>query len=306
MDALTVALNELRMHSALFCRAELSAPWGFSSRYEKGASFYVILEGRCWLEVDGAESRWLSRGDFIVLPHSHPHTLRDVPGTPTRDLQTLMDRASPGLNTVVRLGSGTVTTQILGGCFWFEEAKQSPLLRALPPLLYVVSEQGQSPDWLQTTIGLVSQEASAEQLGAHSVINYLASVLFIQAVRVYLTQLSAPGNWLGALVDPQIGEALALIHQQTERPWTVETLAARVAMSRSAFAARFAMYVGEPPLRYLTRRRMHQAGRLLKTSTMTLAQIAERVGYHSEVAFSRAFKQWMAIAPGQYRHSNSV
>lgn len=298
MDALTIALSELRMSSTLFCKAELSAPWGISSRYDKGASFYIVLDGRCWLEVEGAKPRWLTSGDFVVLPHSHPHTLRDVPGSPTRELQTLVDRDSPGLDKVLRLGDGAVTTRILGGCFWFSEPQINPLLRALPPLLYVA---GKGSDWLQTTVAFVSEEATTEPLGAQAVITHLSNILFIQAVRAYLNDLSEPGNWLRALVDPQIGQALALIHQHWDAPWTVEKLADRVAMSRSAFATRFAFYVGEPPLRYITRWRMHQAGRLLRTSNMTLAQISTRVGYQSEMAFSRVFKQWMAVAPGRYR-----
>ncbi len=303
MDALTFALNDLRMGNTLFCQAEASAPWGISSHYEKGASFYIVLDGRCWLDVEGSSPRWLSAGDFVVLPHSPLHTLRDAPGTLTRDLHALMDRSAPGLNKVLRLGDGDVTTRLLGGCFWFEEPHASPLLRALPPVLYVASDQS---DWLRTTVAFVTEETAGGQLGAQGVITHLSNILFIQAVRAYLNGLSEPGNWLGALVDPQIGQALTLIHRHWEVRWTVEALAERVAMSRSAFATRFAVYVGEPPLRYITRWRMHRAGRLLRTSDMTLAQIATQVGYQSEMAFSRVFKQWMDVAPGRYRHVKHV
>ncbi|MBC8136395.1 MAG: helix-turn-helix transcriptional regulator [Fibrella sp.] len=239
------------------------------------------------------------------MPHSPLHKLRDAPGSPTRDLESLVQRVSPGINTVLRVGNGDVTTQMLGGCFWFEEPHMSPLLRTLPPLLYIAGEQQQGAGWLHTILALVAEEAITEQLGAQTVINYLSSILFVQAVRSYVSQLSETGNWLGALGDPQIGQALALIHQHWEHPWTVEVLAGRVAMSRSTFATRFTLYVGVSPLRYVTRWRMQQAGRLLRNSNMTLAQIATRVGYKSEMAFGRVFKQWMGVAPGRYRHRES-
>ena len=304
VDTLTFALNELRMQSTLFCRAELSAPWGFSSRYEQGASFYIVMTGRCWLEVEGAEPHWLSGGDFVVLPHCPPHTLRDAPGTPTVVLESLMDRTEPGLNKVLRVGNGNVTTTILGGCFWFEQPQVSPLLQALPPVLYVAGEKGQVSDWLQTTLAFVAAEANGGQPGAQSVITHLSGILFIQAIRSYLNPLSEQGNWLGALIDPEIGQALGLIHQHLEYPWTVEELAARLSLSRSSFAARFVSSVGEPPLRYVTRWRIQQAVRLLRSSNLTLAEIATRVGYSSEMAFSKAFQKWMSIAPGAYRRQN--
>ena len=107
-------------------------------------------------------------------------------------------------------------------------------------------------------------------------------------------------GWLRALVDPQIGRALSLIHEKPEDDWTVESLASKVGMSRSAFAARFAQLVEEPPLRYLTRLRMQKASRLLETSHAGVAEVAKRVGDDAE-AFSKAFKRWIGVAPGAYR-----
>ncbi len=104
-----------------------------------------------------------------------------------------------------------------------------------------------------------------------------------------------------ALIDPQIGRALSLIHEKPEDDWTVESLASKVGMSRSAFAARFAQLVEEPPLTYLTRWRMQKASRLLETSHAGVAEVAKRVGYDAEAAFSKAFKRWIGVAPGAYR-----
>ena len=108
-------------------------------------------------------------------------------------------------------------------------------------------------------------------------------------------------GWLGGLKDPQIGAALSLIHRRYGEPWTVASLAREVAMSRSAFSERFKALVGEPPLAYLARWRLHSAARMLRSSDAKLTQVARRVGYESEVAFHRAFKRVVGVAPGEYR-----
>ena len=136
------------------------------------------------------------------------------------------------------------------------------------------------------------------------VVSRLADILFVQIVRGYLATLGGDGHgWLRALADPKIGAALSLIHQRPERTWTVGGLATRVNMSRSAFALRFTQTVGEPPLRYVTRWRMQKAAGLLRQGRAPLAEIASRVGYDSEAAFSKAFKRCIGCAPGAYRRS---
>ena len=129
-------------------------------------------------------------------------------------------------------------------------------------------------------------------------------ILVVQAVRAHLAQ-SGGGckGWLRALIDPQIGRALSLIHEKPEDDWTVESPASKFGMSRSAFAARFAQLVEEPPLTYLTRWRMQKASRLLETSQAGVAEVAKRVGYDAEAAFSKAFKRWIGVAPGAYRRT---
>jgi AraC-like DNA-binding protein len=150
----------------------------------------------------------------------------------------------------------------------------------------------------------IAWEVAAGKPGAHTVVSRLADILFIQIVRGYLAGLPEDATgWLGALKDQQIGAALTLIHQNPERDWTVLALAEQVAMSRSAFAARFNRIVGEPPLHYLTRWRMQKAAGLLREGQASLAEIAEQVGYDSEAAFSKAFKRAIGSAPGAYRRA---
>ena len=132
-------------------------------------------------------------------------------------------------------------------------------------------------------------------------LNRLAELLFIQVVRLWIEQQAeASVDWVGALRDQPISAALGLIHQSPERKWTVKELAEHVALSRSAFSARFTKLVGEPPLTYLTRWRMLRATRLLKNE-VRIETIAELLGYTSEAAFRKAFKREIGIPPAQYR-----
>lgn len=110
---------------------------------------------------------------------------------------------------------------------------------------------------------------------------------------------------LGALQDKQIGRIISLIHRDPARPWTLESLAASAAMSRSAFAARFTELVGEPAMHYVTRWRMHAALALLKENNTSVSEVSHRLGYESEAAFSRAFKRYIGLSPGVARRNRA-
>jgi transcriptional regulator GlxA family with amidase domain len=119
--------------------------------------------------------------------------------------------------------------------------------------------------------------------------------------------LNGSPSWLRALGDAQMGEALRLMHLQPGHGWTVPTLARRVSMSRSAFAARFRALVGETPLEHLTQWRMVRAASMMRESrAVKLAAIAAAVGYESDSAFGKVFRRVMGISPGQYRREQGV
>jgi len=153
----------------------------------------------------------------------------------------------------------------------------------------------------------VKAEASANQLAAETVITRLSEILFIQAVRTYMSTVgNGDTGWFNALKDPQIGQALTLIQHQPEEPWTVESLACRVSLSRSAFSAKFKQLVGESPMQYITRVRLTKAAALLRRNSATLVEVATSIGYDSEVAFSKAFRRYFGIAPGAYRQGRRL
>jgi AraC-like DNA-binding protein len=129
----------------------------------------------------------------------------------------------------------------------------------------------------------------------------------IHAIRSWIAQdPAAQTGWLGALQDKQIGRIISVIHREPARTWTLESLAAEAAMSRSAFAARFTQLVGEPAMRYVTRWRMHMALTWLKENDTPVAELSQRLGYESEAAFSRAFKRYVGVSPGAARRSRDT
>jgi AraC-like DNA-binding protein len=153
----------------------------------------------------------------------------------------------------------------------------------------------------------MAAEASELRPGGETIITRLADILVIEAIRSWIARdPAARTGWLGALQDRQIGRAIALIHRDHARAWTVAELAAEVAMSRSAFAARFTELVGEPAMHYLARWRMHMALTMLREGDAGLGELANRLGYRSEAAFSRAFKRYIGLSPGAVRRNGAV
>ncbi len=306
MDALSEVLKTVHLENINCRRFELSAPWGVGFSSFDGVAFFAMIRGSCWLEVEGLPALLpLVGGDLVVLPKGQKHALRDEPASSLVEFGS-----SRGISQeCLHLGSGGLTTSVVHGWFRLEQVAAEPLLTALPRLIVVRGEDKRAVEWLETTMQFIAYETAFVRPGRDTVISYLAGILFVQAVRFYTMSQEFGGRcWLRALTHPDIGVALGLIHQSPDQPWTVALLAERVGMSRSAFAAEFRQLVGEPPLQYLTRWRMHKAASLLRLGQASLAQIAHLVGYESEAAFSKAFKRWMNHSPGSYRqtiHTNA-
>ena len=202
---------------------------------------------------------------------------------------------------VLRHGGGGAPAGLVCGAVRADHPAARQLVERLPAVVEVAEvAPGGSPqaEWMQSTLRLMAAEAGALRPGGETVITRLADVLVVQAIRAWLeTAPAARTGWLGALRDAQIGRALALIHRDPARDWTVASLARELAMSRSAFAARFTELVDEPAMRYLARWRMHVALDRLREEGVTVGELAGRLGYRSEAAFSRAFKRIIGSPP---------
>lgn len=312
MDALSSLLESVHLGGSLYFRSELGAPWGMEVPVSDAGQFHIVRRGRCWLLPSNAgdfDPLHLEAGDIVVLPHGNAHILADDRRTPVVPLLDLIDGniadATPAdTREPLRYGGDGDQTVLVCGYFTFDTGSVHPMLSVLPSVLFLRGEGGRARSWLESSLDLITLEAAAGRPGGEALVNRLTEALFIQVLQTYIQEMDHPDpNWLTGLRDPHISGALGLIHGQVGEPWTVAGLAAQVGMSRSAFAARFGAMVGESPLQYLTRWRMQVAANHLQDGRLSLAEIAEVVGYQAEASFSKVFKRFTGVAPGAFRRS---
>jgi AraC-like DNA-binding protein len=306
MDALSELLKTIHLIGSVYCRSELSAPWGMALPTSDAARFHVVRRGRCRLRFDqGSETPpiLLEAGDVVLLPKGDFHILSDDIATPAEPLMELLTRhLPPDTCGPLTFGGGGEKVTLICGYFQFDTGVAHPLLSVLPKVLSVHGNGGRAHSWLESTLDLIAEEAGVDRPGSESLINRLTEALFIQVVRAHIEEEThAQASWLAGLSDPKIARVLGFVHREPHVGWTVDTLASRAGMSRSAFSQRFRDLVGEPPLQYLTRWRMHVAATRIREGQMSLAQVAEAVGYEAEAGFSRVFKRMIGVSPGAYR-----
>jgi AraC-like DNA-binding protein len=308
-DPLGEALHVLRMSGSFYCRSELSAPWGLYLPPEPESMwFHVVNTGRCWLEVDGEDPRELRPGDFALVPHGEGHTLRSESGAPAPRVDELDYDFASDRYAILRYGGGGAPTNVVCGTVRFGHPAARNLAAVLPRTI-VVEGAPRSPspeaEWMHSTLRLIAAEGRALRPGGEAVITRLSDILVIQAIRTWIAgDPAGQTGWLRALQDPRIGQAMALVHRDPAQSWSVASLARQTGMSRSAFAARFTDLVGEPVMQYVTRWRMQVALVWLRHDDASIADLAARLGYESEAAFSRAFKRTIGVSPGAARRSS--
>ena len=302
-DPLGEALHFLRMSGSYYARCEFSAPWALELPAFPGTlMFHVVTSGSCTLVVPGAEPRTLRPGGLALVPHGQGHRLESEATAPGIGLFEVPREEVSDRYELLRIEGGGDPVTLICGVVRFDHPAGRYLMGILPRLIVLDSDTPLQQEWLQSTVRLMAHEARTLLPGGETVITRLADVLVIQAIRSWLEgDPEARAGWLGAMRDPQIGRAINHIHRSPGQEWTVARLAHEVAMSRSAFSARFTNLVGEPPMQYVARWRMLVARSMLAEGTAALAEIADKLGYRSEAAFSRAFKRETGMSPGAAR-----
>jgi AraC-like DNA-binding protein len=314
MDALSEALNSVRMTGAIFVDAICTAPWGFAvpameriahvlaPGTECVVGYHLVTEGRAAFGLEGTVDVPVIAGDIVIIPHGDPHTV--INGTPREliDSGAGLGRWVTGDVSPVRCGGGGEVTRFVCGYFGCERHAARLFLAGLPSIVKINVRSDAAGQWLESSIRHLLGEATSGRPGRAALLSKMAEALFIETLRRYMEQLPPEaGGWLAGARDPVVGAALALLHRQPGHPWTLAELAAKVGASRSLVVERFAQFLGEPPLTYLARWRLQLAARLLQTTQKTILQVAIDVGYESEAAFSRAFKREFGLPPARYR-----
>lgn len=256
-------------------------------------SFCAMLDGECILAVDGHDTVRLRAGDFVLLPATPGFTLSssaDVEPVPV-DLQSA--QAGEG---DIRHGrqDGPAEVRMLGGYFAFDTADAGLLVSLLPALLHI-----QGVGQLRLLVEMVRAETLAQRPGRELVLGRLVDILLVEALRSSAPHAAPPGLLRG-LADARLGAAIRHIHADPAHPWTVRELAAKAALSRSAFFERFVRDMGLAPMAYLLAWRMALAKDLLRQNRYALADIAARIGYGSASSFSTAFSRHAGMPPSSY------
>ena len=298
-DVLSQVTEAFRLRGSMSGVMSVSPPWGFSIPRSDRAALLVVTRGRVSFEMPGVTTGAIEMapGDVIAAPHGNACIIRDDPHTPVRSADEMSADPCPGFGV-----AGGGQTEFVGLCCELAGGRTNPVARALPPLIHCPGSDGRVAHGLEPTIRLLAVESAGTTPGRTTILNRLAEVVFIQLIRSWIdTRDAREGCWLHALADPHLADALSAIHAEPAAPWTLESLAGRSRMSRSSFAARFKTVVGETPMAYVTRWRMHRAADLLDTSDLPLREIVASSGYASEAAFRTVFKRWAGESPASYR-----
>ena len=314
VDVLTEALASMRTGRAASVRVDGRAPWGLRLPAAAGAGFLVVLHGRCLLRIprpgwDPIEPVGLEEGDVVFLRSGPEHVIADELGAAAGvSASGYVPERFPRGEPIGRceVGGEGELASLLSGSYPLERIRPHPLVQQLPELIHLRTADGRHPQ-LTAAVELLRTELDGPRIGSSGIVPALIDSLLLYILRAWMDEFPrrAPG-WPAALRDPAIAPALAAIHADPANGWTVESLASRAGLSRAAFARKFHVMVGEPPLTYLTRWRMTLAARILRESDAPLAAVAARTGYRSEFAFAKAFKREFGQAPGRYRRQRAA
>lgn len=314
MDVLSTVLKMVKLEGSLFYNAEFSSPWRVrslgSSLLAPYLSFeprhiiiyHLLTHGRAYATVEDGERVSLSAGDIVVFPHGDPHVIGNGSPLNTKDYEGMLQDVLSGGLRLSRMGGGGEMTKFVCGYLACDLQLSKAFLGGLPPVFKVNIGSDSSGKWLENSIRYSVEQAVNSQTGSEMVVAKLSEALFAETLRRYVDSLPPEQTgWLAGTRDPDVGQALALIHRQPSHPWTIAELASQVGVSRSVLADRFRHFLGVPPMTYLMSWRLQLGAQLLASTSHSVAQIAGDVGYESEPAFNRAFKREYGSPPARFR-----
>src|SRR5215470_19999474 len=257
MDILAQLLDRVRLGGTLLFHFELGHPWHLELPARPYALFHYLSQGSATLALEQGQQIEMSEGDFVVITRGEPHVFySDRRAKPLRIMD--IDRPSPRLGFVRHGSRAEPRSTMICGNFTVSRPLFGSVLELLPPVLLL--KPTADGGWLEAILRRMVSEAALERPGQGVALSRMTEVLFVDVLRSWIKSLRpGEGGWLGAMADPHIGQALRLIHERPDRPWTLRDLGRRVGLGRSAFSARFTKLVGQPMHRYLIARRMQEA-----------------------------------------------
>ncbi len=314
MDALSEAMRAVRVTSALFFNGEFSAPWRFaqpsqdkvaasvSPESERLVLFHLVTDGHATARTAGHDEVALTAGDIVVFPHGDAHEMWNGRTSKLFPATRLLPKLAKGEMAAEKWGGNGPVTRIICGYLDCERHAEGLFLSGLPSILKINVRSNPAGAWIESAIRHCVSELESQRAGRLAVLSKLAETLFVETLCRYMDELPPEGTgWLATARDARVGQALALLHRDPARAWTLPDLARASGTSRTVLADRFAQLMGESPLAYLARWRLQLGARRLLTTNRKVLQIACDVGYESEAAFSRAFRRAFGAPPARYR-----
>jgi AraC-like DNA-binding protein len=312
-SVLSEVLRRVRLASAVFLRGEFSAPWSFLSAdmatlaqivaptAKRLVLMHLALEGRFQISLETGETAVIEQGEAVVLPYCDTHTMGNPGISAPVHIGTLIPMPPwHELPVTARIDGGGDPTRVMCGYLHCDDMLFDPMLRALPRLIHVRAANTPAAQWREASLRYALEQTAKP--GASELCARIPELVLVDCLEQFAGTLSVDRTgWLAALRDPVVGRALALMHAQPTEDWTVERLAQQIAVSRSVLADKFTSAIGQPPMKYLAQWRLQIAADLVRTTDLGVAEIAGRVGYESEAAFSRAFKRQFGASPAAVR-----
>ena len=290
-DLLSELLRSVRLSGERI--VAYAPPRTFSIGFADVGSLHIIEAGELVLRIDANRHvEHVSRGDVVLLPRGDPHHL-SAPENRAAENRAAENSAAEN--------SAAESARWLCGTFTIGDPQASHLLASLPAVIILRGARGPALEGLEVARRMLVFEMQSPSQGSAVMVARILDLIFIQILRAWAAGQDAEPNWLAGALDPQIGPALSAIHRDPGHDWTVEELARACNLSRSAFAARFVARVGKPPATYLVHVRLDAATGLLRDTAVPVTLIAKNVGYASEAAFSRAFKNRYGTPPAHWR-----
>jgi AraC-like DNA-binding protein len=300
-DPMVGVMGLLRPRTIVSAPLRAASPWAVRFAPFPHVKLGVVVDGQCWLTLDGLEPLLLKAGDFYLLGHPPRYTLSS-----TRDEVSALSAATLPRNTIGRgFRIGTEAGEDFYACsvdFTFDAGDASVLLDVLPRVVHVRASDPREALFMNLASLLVF-EIESPKVGRSLVLEHLAQIILVHMLRAHADNTEQPSGWLAALADDGVGAALRAMHDDVSRRWTLAELAEIGQMSRSAFAAAFKARVGVPPLTYLIKWRMTLARDALRNGSLSNSELAAATGYESESAFSTAFRREVGSSPRNYRHA---
>jgi AraC-like DNA-binding protein len=298
-DTLADVLKTIRLSgSAYFC-SDFTSPWGMDIAADPQGLFHVIVNGSCYIQLNNSDAViHLQQGDIVAFPTGGAHWISDDEKSPRLPGAEVVEKILAGDNPFI---STVKTNTVLCGSFAYDQSIKHPFLNDLPCFIHIEASQTPELEWLRDLVKVLSNEARNPSPGSSLIVDRLTEILFIQLMRHHMQHSMRDMGYMAALKDAQIGKALNLIHGEQEAVLTVERLADAVALSRTGFSEKFSKMVGIPAKSYLLNWRMQRAKMHLQDSNTKMVTVAENAGYASEASFSKAFKSFFSLTPGQVR-----